>query len=467
MANWTTSAILLLACWFVPWKHGPGESPDKIENAYPSSCDIVVDAGPDTNVCYPGGMLGLLGSIEGNYVFFQWTPSNGLNSAFILHPTANITGPITYTLTGYAADSNNPDLITNGDFQAGNTGFTSDYIYKPDLPNVQNELVPEGTYTVVNNPNLVHTGFNPCSDHTGGGGNMMVVNGASSIVNIWCQTVTVTPNTWYNVSAWVASVSQGSPAILKFSINGIQIGNTVTAPFNACQWKPFNASWNSGNNTTATICIVNLNLAGGGNDFALDDISMVGLCAVEDEVTITLYDEVAPDPEIDGPQFICAGETATYYAYFPPAPPILTYKWIIPSGATLISGQGTTQVTIRWDDPQDASLCLMIKTRCDQNQGCYDVTVGDVPDLPLISAPNTLCPGETTTLYTPENGPDDTYDWIVPPQVSIVDGAGTNEIEIEWAGSGEAEICLERHECMRHHRKLYLSHFAPSIRNTI
>ncbi|MBK9983129.1 MAG: hypothetical protein IPP15_12030 [Saprospiraceae bacterium] len=80
------------------------------------SCDLTVDAGPDTNVCFPSGLLGLMGSIEGNAIFFQWTPSTGLNNPLILNPVANITGPITYTLTGYAIDSNNPNLIVNGDF---------------------------------------------------------------------------------------------------------------------------------------------------------------------------------------------------------------------------------------------------------------------------------------------------------------------------------------------------------------
>jgi hypothetical protein len=383
-----------------------------------------------------------MGSITGNDVFFEWTPVTGLNNPFILDPTANITGPITYTLIAYAEDPDNPNLVVNGDFSSGNSGFSSDYNYVADIPGNQSEMVPEGTYTVINNPNLVHTGFSACSDHTGGNGNMMVINGAANFQDIWCQTVPVDPDSYYNIAAWVASVNSASPAELQFSINGTPIGNIVNALSTPCIWTPFNAIWNSGSNTTAEICILNLNTALGGNDFALDDISMIGLCSVEDEVEITLLVEDAPEPVIDGPAFVCEGDIAIYTASFPPEPEINTYTWIIPSGATIISGQGTPAITLLWEQDQTADICLEIETRCDADEACFEVEVGTVPELPLISGATDLCPGETITLYTPEQGADDTYDWILPSNVNLISGGGTNEIEIEWVSAGEVEICV-------------------------
>lgn len=442
MIHWSVSSLFCIAfCVFHqdqivhPVDHGSVTAM--------ATCDLIVDAGPDTNVCYPGGSIGLMGSITGNEVFYQWMPTTGLNNPFILTPTANVSSDITYTLTAWAPDPDNPELIVNGDFSAGNTGFSSDYNYVVDLPNVQNEMFPEGTYSVLNNPNLVHTGFSPCGDHTTGSGNMMVINGAANLQDIWCQTVAVTPGSFYNVSAWVTSVNPASPAQLQFSINGIPIGSIINALPTPCIWIPFNAVWNSGNNTTAEICILNLNTATGGNDFALDDISMIGMCSVSDDVEITLYEEEAPEPEFEGPAFVCEGDIATYLANFPADPPIYTYQWVIPSGAILLNGQGTPQVTVQWNEADDYSLCLQITTRCDMNESCYDVTVGTVPDLPSIFGESSLCPGETAILYTPEQDIDDTYNWILPPNVNMVSGEGTNEIEIEWAAPGDAEICVE------------------------
>ncbi len=442
MLNWTASGFLLLLLWLLPPESTHPTPADDHQVLSSLTCDLIVDAGPDTNVCAPGGLVQLMGSITGTAIFYEWTPPDGLSNPFILNPVADVSGPITYTLTAFGVDPDNPNLITNGDFSLGNVGFSTDYNYVIDIPGLQNEMVPEATYAIIPNPNLVHTGFAACPDHTGGG-DMMVVNGAASHQNVWCQTINVNPNAFYNVAAWVASVNSASPAELQFSINGTPIGQIVYAPSTPCEWTPFNATWDSGNNTMAEICILNLNTALGGNDFAIDDISMVALCAVEDEVEITIYNEVAPEPIIDGPAFLCEGEIGTYTATFPPDPPIYSYQWTIPSGASVISGQGTPVITIQWEDVQVGELCLEIETRCDMNEACFEVTVGTFPLFPLISGPTSLCPGEIAVFYTAEYDPDDTYHWTIPPNLTIISGQGTNEIEVEWTAPGEVEVCVE------------------------
>jgi gliding motility-associated-like protein len=442
MLNWIFSGLYVLIYCGIQWNSIAIEPKEIVHLRLPLACDLIVDAGPDTNVCAPGGTINLMGSVSGNDIFYNWTPATGLSNPNILTPTATISGPITYTLIAWGVDPDNPNLVVNGDFSAGNTGFDSDYTYVVDIPNIQNEMNPEGTYTVINNPNLVHAGFSACNDHTGGG-NMMVVNGAANLQDIWCQTIPISEDTWYNVSAWVASMNPASPAQLQFSINDVPIGNIINAVPTPCVWSPFNATWNSGSNTTAEICILNLNTAPGGNDFAIDDISLVSLCSREDEVTITLYEEEAPEPLIDGPAFLCEGEIGLYTASFPPDPPIYNYQWSIPSGAVILSGQGTPLITILWEDAQEGEICLEIETRCDMNEACFEVIVGTLPEFPLLSGPTSLCPGETATFYTPEQDPDDIYEWIIPSELNIISGENTNEIELEWNSPGEVEICLE------------------------
>lgn len=166
------------------------------------------------------------------------------------------------------------ELVSNGDFEAGNTGFSTDYINSPT------NLVPEGTYAVLTNPNTAHGNFYGI-DHTTGSGRMMIVNGSGSLFTIWAQNnVAIQPNTTYYFSAWAMSVNNVAPfASLQFQINGVQVGSiaNLTAgpssnggPFN---WTRFYGSWNSGPASTANLSIVNLQTALGGNDFALDDIS--------------------------------------------------------------------------------------------------------------------------------------------------------------------------------------------------
>lgn len=165
------------------------------------------------------------------------------------------------------------ELVSNGNFEQGNIGFSNSYTFlQGPAP-----TMGAGFFTVIDNPNDIHSGFTACPDHTPtGAGNQMVVNGATQTnVTIWCQTINVVPNANYLFSTWVQSVVAGNPALLQFSINGITLGSPFSPPAATCQWVEFFTSWNSGTNTTATICIVNQNTTGGGNDFSLDDISFM------------------------------------------------------------------------------------------------------------------------------------------------------------------------------------------------
>lgn len=262
-------------------------------------CPCTVSAGNDKNLCEPGGDVTLNGSITGTPLSYEWTPAIGLNDPEVLSPIATVDQTITYTLTVKCL--NNTNLVVNSNFNNGNTSFTSDYLYNPI------SVVNEGVYSVSNNPQSVHPGFQPCTDHTGGG-QMMVVNGSGTPnQDVWCQTIAVTPNTDYAFETWVATLVAASPALLQFSINGQTIGPIFQAPGSPCNWEQFSATWNSGASTSATICIVNQNTSLGGNDFALDDISFKSICTIEDKVTVFVH----PVKQSFVQATICQGQTYT------------------------------------------------------------------------------------------------------------------------------------------------------------
>jgi gliding motility-associated-like protein len=190
----------------------------------------------------------------------------------------------------------------NGDFSGGATSFNSDYTLSSDTQ-------IEGTYFVTTNANLTHPGFTGV-DHTTGTGNFMVVNGSGTPnSSVWCQTITVQPNTDYVFSTWVSTLALGSPAILQFSINGTTIGTPFNAPATLNTWDEFYSTWNSGSATSAIICIVNQNTNTGGNDFGIDDIFFSALCSSTESITIT----VNPLPNISAGSdvTICEGQSVT------------------------------------------------------------------------------------------------------------------------------------------------------------
>lgn len=161
-------------------------------------------------------------------------------------------------------------LFDNGDFEAGNTGFSTDYTFISG----STSTTLAGQYAITTNPQNQNSGFTSFGDHTTGTGNMMVVDGSETASDlVWGQTVSVSPNTEYDISAWVASVFADRPAQLEFSINGSQIGSTYTAPSTTGVWDEFTATWNSGSNNSLNLQIVSLDTEAFGNDFALDDFS--------------------------------------------------------------------------------------------------------------------------------------------------------------------------------------------------
>lgn len=233
--------------------------------------NIVLTA--DTTICY--GSIKQLRTMPS--LNFCWSPTTYLDNPNSSNPATSATEDITYYFTAEVTGTN---LITNGNFSQGNTSFTSGY-------NFATSNTTEGQYFIGSNPQAWNTSLSSCKDHTTNGGNMMMINGSPIVdVNVWNQTVSVTPNTNYAFSTWIQALWPPNPAQLQFSINGKNAGALITASLPTCTWTQFYTTWNSGNNTTAVISIVNKNTQVQGNDFALDDISFAPVFIKRDSVKI-------------------------------------------------------------------------------------------------------------------------------------------------------------------------------------
>jgi gliding motility-associated-like protein len=242
---------------------------------------------PDTFLCNPSPVqlnTTATGAIPTNAVY-QWTPTTGLNNPNIPNPIATPNSTTTYTYTVSTATTTN--LITNGDFEAGGTGFTTGHAL--GTGGSFGLLSLNGTYAVTTSPSLVHNNFVFCNDHTPTGTNMLVLNCSSAPnTSAWCQTVTVLPNTNYTFSMWAMSTVSSSPAQFFVTVGGTSVNSPTTITSATCQWQEITFTWNSGSLTSADFCIMNQNLAESGNDAAIDDISLIELCSASDDVTITI-----------------------------------------------------------------------------------------------------------------------------------------------------------------------------------
>ena len=220
----------------------------------------------DSTVCEgePIALNPIVGGGSGNYSC-SWSPSPNLNNASSCTPTFNAVnaGVYTFTLTvtdnatgcmatatatmtaeicctptqtGCSACSSfcgSTELVVNGDFGSGDTGFNS------GLPS-NCGCVPN-SYCVDDNAldKCTNSGWKPIrsSDCIG---DYMIVDGFVGV--IWEQTVTVTSgNTYFFGFDFYPNVSDGASPVLEMEVDGSPLLSNITGPLDT--WTSHCASW--------------------------------------------------------------------------------------------------------------------------------------------------------------------------------------------------------------------------------
>ncbi len=312
------------------------------------------------------------------------------------------------------------NVITNGSFSQGNTGFTTDLTLGTGFicP-----LCPEGTYAIGQFAFFYHSDFIGF-DHTNPpAGQFMIANGtAEEGIEVWCQTVDLEPQTEYTIRYWGRDVTNNTNphplAVLHVAINGELVGDSLVAEGD---WQENVITWNSGNLTTADICIVNYQSNPGGNDFGLDDISMTAC------VPIVLEHSADAGADVE----VCSGESiqlgmAPHAGY--------NYSW---QGDAVLQNSNSAQTIFQ--SPMDLSVpttYVFTLTLDSANVGCITqdelmVTVNPLPTL-AIDGPSQICEGEEASLEALGNFQDILWNT----------GATGSSILASTAGSYFAEASL-------------------------
>lgn len=240
--------------------------------------------GPEQVLVCAGDSVWL--SAEPGYPFYSWSSPSGMeasdSSAIQVSPAITTTYVVQATIYG-------PEMVVNGDFSQGNTGFTNDYtyssVYSPCDYYVNNQY-----FTMVDPTMVDHT---PTSDNM-----MMAIDGCSGGEIVWQETFTVVPFANYMFTFWATRAAQVQP-IFQTTFTGNTTGPYVASVLpgiptvSQWMWDEYNGGgglWNAGNNTTITITVSNLETNGFGNDFAMDDFSLKMQCNGYAEVTVYVND---------------------------------------------------------------------------------------------------------------------------------------------------------------------------------
>lgn len=307
------------------------------------------------------------------------------------------------------------NVIVNGQFEAGNSDFTTQYIY-------QNNLQPEGTIFVTNDASLNHPAFTGIGQ--GGGGNFLAVNGSSNSGQfIWQQTVTVVPNQTYDISLFLASmVANNNNGIIQLRVDGIDVGPVMNCPGPINVWSPFSNSWTAGASSTAVISLHSMNNASGGNDYGVDNIQMICTSCAGNvtyqwntsengtsiyanstgSYTVTVTDAIGcsstslpidvlvqtpPTVNLGGPYTQCGG-TITLDAQN--------------AGSDYLWSNGDTTQTVTVSAIGTTTLTVTISNTCGTfTSQPVNITILAPPSQATITAngPTTFCPGDSVVLF--------------------------------------------------------------------
>ena len=183
--------------------------------------------------------------------------------------------------------ANSGNKIINGDFEGGNAGFTSGYIFDPALTTGS---VTPGEYNIVNGSgaaslNSAWVAQDP-STCQNGNGMFLVANGSSgsTMKLVWKNTVSIPVNDWgkhkfcFQVK-YLKTPPAAAQAKIEIRFPGSGVGSsfeTIPLVSGACNWQTITKGvdlW--GTTSTLNIEIWIDESVSGGNDLAFDNLALI------------------------------------------------------------------------------------------------------------------------------------------------------------------------------------------------
>ena len=159
---------------------------------------------------------------------------------------------------------------------------------------------------------------------------------------------------------------------------------------------------------------------------------------------VKIVTELPPNLPILGNTLVCSNDTTTYGVSGNAT--ISGYKWKVPKGATIVTGQGSQTISVAWDTVTVGQVCLELTAKnCGlKREVCTNIKVKSaVVDTFSIIGAIQACPGTVVTYMVTPNEKFKTFNWTVPANATLNKGQGTNEIEIKWNNNGVGDVCLE------------------------
>ncbi|MEI6767196.1 MAG: hypothetical protein WCM76_16320 [Bacteroidota bacterium] len=116
-----------------------------------------------------------------------------------------------------------------------------------------------------------------------------------------------------------------------------------------------------------------------------------------------------PGP-ITGQSGVCPNQTGITYS-IPPVPGATTYNWTVPSGASIVSGQGTTAISVNFGNAF-GDVCVSAGNSCGNSiAACSGISFYTAPSITSNPANTTVCETGNTSFSVVAVGAGLTYQW--------------------------------------------------------
>jgi Zn-dependent metalloprotease/subtilisin-like proprotein convertase family protein len=425
---------------------------------------------------------------------YSWTPPSGLSSTTISNPTAVPTSTTTYTVTvssSQGCSATGSVTVASGVvyasiasttvscFGAGDgsasiqaTGNSLTYLWSNGETTATISNLAPGTYTCtvtdsagcwssystnVTGPTqlVANTTVTDAACGLNNGSAQLTVSGGttpyaylwsngstgSSITalpaGVYAYTVTDAKGCSMNGTATVSQGAGGAPSAPasitgdQYAVCGIKTYSCATVQgASTYNWTvPTGAIISSGQGTTT----VSVSFPAGFVTGTLS-VNASNACGTSSAITLSLFGIPATPGTITGPNTAVCGATVSYSI---PASitGATTYNWTVSAGAVIMSGQGTTTVSVKWPSTSitNGSVCVTASNSCGASASRCMTSIRTAPLKPAsIAGPLTVCRNQTNLSYSVTSQPGATFTWTMPSGVTILSGQGTSSILVRW-----------------------------------
>ncbi|MEI6765153.1 MAG: right-handed parallel beta-helix repeat-containing protein [Bacteroidota bacterium] len=180
-----------------------------------------------------------------------------------------------------------------------------------------------------------------------------------------------------------------------------------------------------------------------GGNICVTATNACGITSTSTCIFASINTSMQAPGSISGLASVCQSQNGISYSITPVSGAV-SYAWVVPTGWTINSGQGTTAINVT-SGTAGGSICVTATNSCGTTSvsSCFSISINSTVAIPgTISGNASVCSGLAGEVYSvqPVNGAV-SYTWSTPTGWTITSGQGSNTITVT-SGSVGGSICV-------------------------